>query len=362
MVSTTPQVAIASDLTRSKSLPPIYFYMPQRYWSATNLPQRPEEYWRWQNSAPNKYQWGMYNWTLQTYLYLKADGFPCELIGEMPDSGIVIAHKDFLSAHLKPSPKVLLICIQGDKTRHAYAQLHVVQNLQDEVRKSRPSLWDSCYMPHWIQSALIPRDPSRGDRFENIAYLGDPVNLAPELTDPSFQQQLEAMGLRWSIVGRDRWHDYHDIDAVIAIRSFTPRSDYRVKPALKLCNAWHAGVPAILGQEPAFQAERKGELDYFEVTSVEATLSAIQQLRDDLDLRHAIIANGRIRARETHASQLTARWRQFIANTAVTAYDRWCASPSWQQQLFLKRRDWSLKQARIQERWQAIASPSVKPS
>ncbi|HEY9620313.1 MAG TPA: hypothetical protein V6C78_08090 [Crinalium sp.] len=354
MVSVFSPSAIARDTTTVQTIPPIYFYIPKRYWASVEFPQHPQEYWAWQNINPAKYQWGMYNWTLQTYLYLKADGLPCSLVQEMPSEGIVISHKDFLPDHAIPNRNTLLICIQGDKTEHPYAQLHVVQNLQDQQWKERPTLWDSYYMPHWIQSSLIPRNPERGDRFENIVYMGDAVNLAPELRDPSFSKALEEMGLRWRVVGRDGWNDYSEIDAIVAVRSFTSLSSYRVKPALKLCNAWHAGVPAILGQEPAFQAERKGDLDYLEVTSLEDVLTALQVLRDDVELRQAIVSNGRIRARATNEMQLTQRWRQFLTHLASPMYERWCNQPEWQRQIFLQRRSLVLKQARFRNRSQSF--------
>jgi hypothetical protein len=353
-ISLSPLDSISLETDRVKSLPPIYFYIPKRYWPANGFPKHPEEYWDWQNTSPGKYQWGMYNWTLQTYLFLRSSSLSCSLIDQLPEEGIVISHKDFLPDHLQPGPKLLLVCIQGDKTKHPYAQLHIVQNLQDEVRAAQPTLWDSYYIPHWAQSSLIPRNPARGDRFETIAFMGDPVNLAPELHDVSFQKTLAAMGMNLKIVGRDGWNDYSDIDAILAVRNFAYRNDYRVKPALKLCNAWHAGVPAILGKEPAYQAERKSPLDYWEVESLAEVLKAIQCLRDDVELRRAVIANGHIRARETSAVYLTARWCHFLANTAAAAYDRWCNGFTWNRQIFIKRRYMALKKERLQQRLHAL--------
>jgi hypothetical protein len=47
------------------------------------------------------------------------------------------------------------------------------------------------------------------------------------------------------------WHDYSTDDLVLAVRDLTEK-DALVKPASKLVNAWIAGVPALLGPEPAF--------------------------------------------------------------------------------------------------------------
>lgn len=61
------------------------------------------------------------------------------------------------------------------------------------------------------------------------------------------------------------------------MRSFS-QNDYYDKPALKLFNARHAGVPAILDAESAYRAERMSELDYIEVMSVDGTLLALKLL------------------------------------------------------------------------------------
>jgi len=356
MVLIPSQVAIASSLTTPKTLPPIYFYIPQRYFPAEGFPEHSDDYWAWQNTNPGKYQWGMYNWTLQTYLFLKEDGFPCSLVGELPTEGIVISHRDLLPDHVRPNHKTLLICIIGDKVEHPYAQMHIVQNLKDTSRRKRSALWNKHYFPHWRQSSLIPRNPERGDRFENIAYMGEIKNLAAELCDPSFKESLEEMGLRWHIVGREGWNDYSEIDAIVSVRRFIPLKNLRVKPALKLCNAWHAGVPAILGKEPAFQAERVRDLDYLEINSLDELLNTLKHLRDDVELRQAIVANGRLRARETSSVNLVRRWRRFLLETATAEYERWYGGSIWNRQVFFQRRYAVVKRKRIQKRLQNTLS------
>ena len=39
-----------------------------------------------------------------------------------------------------------------------------------------------------------------------------------------------------------------------------------LKPPSKLFNSWLAGVPAVLGHESAYRAERRSDLDYIEVS------------------------------------------------------------------------------------------------
>ncbi|HBB32109.1 MAG TPA: hypothetical protein DDZ80_18700 [Cyanobacteria bacterium UBA8803] len=325
-------------------MPPIYFYIPQDYWPAGELPESADTYWQWQCSMESSYNWSLYNWTLQTYLRLKDDGFPCELVATIPDEGIVVAHRYSLPDELQPGSKLLIVCLQADKGRHTYAQLHVVQNPHDDIFSKSATLWQSYCIPLWTQPGLIPRSSERGDRFENIAYLGRERELAPELKEPSWQEHLEALGLRWHILpNRSDWNDYSTVDAVLAVRSFGRQSSYNWKPPSKLLNAWQAGVPAILGNESAFRNARKSELDYLEVTSVDEAIAALKRLRDDRELRQAMIENGRIRAADTTPASLTARWRNFLTDIVVPAYHHWCMSSDWTRQLFLTRRALDIK-------------------
>ncbi|MCA1992192.1 MAG: hypothetical protein LDL41_09130 [Coleofasciculus sp. S288] len=318
-------------------LPSVYFYIPESDWPADYIPQSPETYWQWMKSryemseSNQMYKYlGKYNWTLQAYLYLKADGFPCELTNTLPEEGIVLSHRNFLPFHLQPKPRLLLVCIKADYEQHPYAQLHIVQNPQETK-----TIRDSYYIPNWPQPGLLPRNPGRGDRFENIAFFGIEKNLAPELRDLSWQEQLKALGLRWQVVSRAHWNDYRDVDAILAVRNFCEQESYSWKPATKLYNAWHADVPAILARESAFQAERKSELDYLEVTSLNDAILALKRLRDDLQLRHAMVENGRVRAEETKPAKLVSQWHNFITDVAVPAYDRWCKASSWNKHSYV---------------------------
>lgn len=311
------------------------------------MPERPNIYWE-------EFGRGIYCWTLQTYLHLKASGFPCQLVGSLPNEGIVLAHRDSFPYSLRPGAKVLMVCMKADQNPHPYAQLHLVQNPQEVLL-----LRDSYHIPLWPQPGLIPRDPARGDRFETIAYFGLTFNMAKEFKDPSWQKQLEALGLHWQVVRRDRWYDYSDVDAVIAVRSFS-RQDYTWKPATKLYNAWHAGVPAFVGGDSAFRAEYKSELDYIEVNSVDELIVALKCLRDDPARRQAMAENGRVRAMETKPEQLVARWSNFLTEVAVPTYEQWCKASKWSKQTFLQRRSWAIRMNSITQRLRSLILPLQK--
>ncbi|AFZ47931.1 hypothetical protein Cyast_1978 [Cyanobacterium stanieri PCC 7202] len=304
------------------SLPPIYFYLPEKDW-LDDMPNIPDVYWE-------EFGRGIYCWTLQTYLYLKADGFPCKLVKNIPDEGIIIAHRDSFPYELRPKEKQLLICIKPDRNPHPYAQLHIVQNPQDAK-----VLKNSYYIPLWRQPGLISRKLERHNLLENIAYFGINSNLAPELKDPSWSRKLAELGLNWIIMPRNRWYDYSEVDAIIAVRSFDQQS-YIDKPATKLYNSWHAGVIPLLGQESAFQSEQKTDLDYFEISSVDEAIAILKQLKDNPKLCQQVRKNGQKRASETSPGNIVKQWRYFLTNIVILKYIDWCNTSRGQKQFYLQ--------------------------
>lgn len=341
-----------------RPLPPIYFYVPQPYFPS-EMPTSADENWQ-------GFGLGIYAWTLQTYLRLRSQNFPCELVSTLPDAGIIIIHHNALRAHqnrLKPTAKQFIICIKAESQPYAYAHLHIVQNPLEQ----KPG--HSYYLPHWPQPGLLPRSPERGDRFQTIAYFGHTASLAPELNRPEWKTQLQELGLTWSPLANSNhwnryntidngWNDYRPVDAVVAIRSFNARQlrqqrHYRAKPATKLYNAWLAGVPAVLGCESAYRAERQSELDYLEVDSPQAAIAALQRLRDDDLLRRAIVENGHQRARSIHPAQITERWCHFLQEIAVPTYQQWCHQPSWVQRAKMQQTMLRSRSIRLQNQcWQ----------
>jgi hypothetical protein len=324
-------------------LPPIFFYLPQKI-----LPTEPL-----QCSSKFVPVNGPQNWVLQTYLRLKENGFPCHLVSEIPDQGIVICHRRSTDYSYRPNSKTLAICIKGDIASHPYTQIQVVQNRLE--CKLAPLAIQSIsqdiyllpgaryYMPHWPQANIQPRNDTKVE-FMNIAYFGITFNLASELRSQTWTQEIEKLGLCWKRqTDPYYWSDYRTIDAIVAIRSFQVTNGYSWKPPSKLFNAWIANVPAILGPESAFQAERKSSLDYLEVKSVEETLSALKKLRDDPDFREAIVKNGQKRAQEIQPSKLVNRWRNFLIEACVPAYERWCGLSNWERKQYYWRRDLAVK-------------------
>jgi hypothetical protein len=187
-------------------------------------------------------------------------------------------------------------------------------------------------IPHWPQPGLIPRDPSRGHRMEHIAFKGEPTSLDDRFKTPEFLAALARMGMRLDIPQKDRtvnastWYDYETSDAVIAIRNLTLR-DSKIKPASKLINAWIAGIPALLGPEPAYREMRQNDLDYFEIKDVAGALATLQRLRDDPALYAAVVENGRRRAADFVPDRMVRRWQDLINGPILRAWRGWQSTP-----------------------------------
>ena len=334
---------------------PIYFYIPKQYFPESGIPEQPNVYWHQFNLGITP---GVYAWTIQTYQYLKADGLNCQLVGELPAEGIVFAHRKSLPTDFKPNDRTLIVCLKAESSAHPYAQIHVVGNEKDldyqnmifGDRYLYPN--QKFYLPHWRQPGLIPRNSSRQEKFENIAFFGESQNLASQLRGSQWRETLANMGLQWHIVGKNRshtWNDYSYIDCIVAVRQFDTEAKYTWKPALKLYNAWHAGVPAILGQESAYREARRNELDYIEVATYEELLAALHKLKQHPHFRQQMIANGFERARETSILRITALWQELIATEIIPAYCHWCKSASYRH-LFLHKRElaWHSREQRKQ--------------
>ncbi|NJN00001.1 MAG: glycosyltransferase family 1 protein [Phormidesmis sp. RL_2_1] len=263
-------------------------------------------------------------WIVGTYARIKQAGIPCEIVSHLPAQGIVIADRDSLGNHYPYLPNTLIVCACADREFHPSAYFHIVQN-PVALTKKKNALWRPHYIPHWIQPNLIPRSAERGDRVENVAFIGTRSNLAKEFSSETWLQGLKDIGCNWlPIFEPERWSDYSNIDVVVAVRDFSG-SPHDHKPASKLVNCWSASVPAILGPESAFVSLKKSELDFIAAHSIEQTLSEIKQLKNDPLLYSAMVNNGTTRIAEFTQAQITKRYTDFFGNYVFPEYDQWLA-------------------------------------
>jgi len=269
-------------------------------------------------------------WVVQTCLRLTRAGEPVRLVDRVPSRGTLVYHakheREVLS-QLNGHRDLVLVSIRADKRESRHADLEVVQNGRwaDAGRRH--------HIPYWPQPGLMPRDPDRGSRVERVTFKGFDVNLHEYFFGREWRRWLLDNGFEWAhhSMGfedseRDgvavEWHDYRDIDAVVAFRPKPEgrlgRRGFTSKPATKLYNAWHAGVPAILAPEYAYRELRRSEIDYLEILAPEDARGALLRLRHEPDLYRSMAENGRLRATEFTHDAIVQSWSELLNITVPT--------------------------------------------
>jgi len=311
----------------------LYFYLHPFLWPKGELPDDPDVNW-------SGFSFGPYTWTIQTYLRLKKAGVSCVLTSEMPDKGIVIAHRESWHSDdshyadpLSSAGDRFIVDVSCDLNLYTPANIHIVQN------PSQTKYLNCYYLPHWPQPGIVPRDPARGHVIENVAFFGNQKNLAPEFKEEAWGRAMKEMGLNFiskfkpfdhtdaSTYGFDEfWNNYSDIDAIIAVRSFGS-SGYDHKPASKLFNAWLAGVPSILGRETAYSHYRKSEFDFIEVNSMSDVIVSLKRLQDDELYWSKIMGNAAVRSREITHDKVVDKWIDLIEKVIIPEYRTYINRP-----------------------------------
>lgn len=260
-------------------------------------------------------------WILQTYLHLREAGHPVSITDTLPSDGILVllVEPEFLESFARQYGQehrtLLLATIRADIIgfRSPLGDADIVQNgkFADEER--------TFFIPHWPQPGIRPRDPARESTIENIVFKGGYGSLHADFRSERWYESLEERGLRFHIASAETegdipsWHDYRTADLNLAVRPpFDDGGLYYQKPASKLVNAWHAGVPSILGPEYAYRELRSSPLDYIEVTSVDEAIQAIDRLRETPMLYRRMVEHGRQRAAEFTPERITERWAEIL--------------------------------------------------
>lgn len=245
-------------------------------------------------------------WIILTWARLCAVDCPFEpvLSCRAVDNAVCVFHWDDATP-AQGVHRCFAVVVQADRPRPALSDLTVMQNglveEQDLCRK----------IPLWPQPGLIPRNPARRTRLEVISYFGSDQYEPHFVKTDAFQEALRQRGVRFANRFQGTWHDYENVDAVLAIRDCPPVV-MATKPASKLINAWKARVPAMLGPEPAYRELRRSPLDFLETDSAEAVLDAIDRLQGSPELYQAMVENGMKRAEAFDDNLLAARWIELL--------------------------------------------------
>jgi hypothetical protein len=265
-------------------------------------------------------------WIHQTMLRLADAGYPvrpCSLV-DAASCEVVVVHPGRVRQLVRTlgrttSTRVLLA--SSDKTYgRRFADLSAIQHLRIDGSRQ-------VHVPHWPQPGLLRRDAT-DHRVARAEFKGDPATLHRDLRGASWSSELDALGITWHISPRpspsgtttDRgphpWSDYRRTDVIVAIRGETNK--LHNKPASKLVNAWRAGVPAVLGPEPAFRELRCCDLDYIEAETAADALRALERLQIEPRLYSAMVEHGLRRARDFEVDVVRAAWVQAICRARQT--------------------------------------------
>ncbi|WOB45207.1 glycosyltransferase family 1 protein [Thermoleptolyngbya oregonensis NK1-22] len=260
------------------------------------------------------------SWIVLTYLHLKRRNLNVFISDRFVPGEICVVSSPDLGIRDLTFNSFMVGC-RGDGSKPALCNMAIVQN-----RANVESATD-IFIPLWPQPGLIPRLKERGNTIENIVFNGYEINLYAPFCSSEFQQELENLGVKLIINGSPEsgpvmWHDYSTNDLVLAVRDLTEK-DALGKPASKLVNAWSAGVPALLGPEPAFRDLRQSELDYIEVKTPKAVLEAIQRLKAQPETYQKMVLNGFRRVQEFSVDNIIKQWCQALAEPIAENYKRW---------------------------------------
>lgn len=268
----------------------------------------------WRATSPNVC------WIATTYVRLRDAGFTCTAGRDLAPEAINVVSLWDVGARDAPWAHYCVVC-RNDGPEPWFGQHVVVQN----------ACYDCSGRNHhldlWPQPGLLPRDETRGDRIEALFFPGTVNNLRADFRSGPFIRRLEELGVQLHIAdiedGRaPDWRDYRQRDLVLAIRSLTT-VDQRHKPASKLINSWLAGVPAILGREPAFRALRRDRYDYLEAQTPDEVLRAIDRLKSEPDLYRRHREQCRRRAPAYTVEAMVERWVRYLTGPVTAGWYRW---------------------------------------
>ena len=246
-------------------------------------------------------------WVWQTWGALRRAGCVTEVVTDIPAKGIVITMASLLPPDFCAPQGLFVADIVADALPHPGAHLHLVQNAAHSKR-----LRCSVYVPHWPQPGLMPRDARRGHTFERVCFFGDPANLDSTLRTKAWAESLRTRtGAVFELRSAERWHDYNDVDAVVAARDFSGRPQLR-KPATKLHNAWLAGVPFVGSNESALGSGGHSGRTYLSAGSPTGMLGRLEELSRNVEMRKTLVRNGWQQARELTNERMTARWLDLL--------------------------------------------------
>lgn len=303
-----------------KPTPHIHFYSRRRFKSWPDLDRLTRD------DIPrlqSRFRMGVDVWIVQTFLLmapaLREAGFQVSAGADIPAGCMLIAHRDDLNALFDGLHRSFIVAVRTDRAPARVAHAEILQNGLQVGQ-------NEYFVPSWPQPGLIPRDESRGNDLQRIAYFGRQDSLPPWFFSADFLGRLADRKVEFE-VRHKVWNDYHDIDLVLAHRLEAPTM-LQQKPGTKLCNAWLAGVPALLSPEPEYRRLRESPDDFMEILSADDVIAAIDTLQATPARYAAMRERCRMRAQAFGEDAVATRWLEVLTGPLADQYDHWLLSGS----------------------------------
>lgn len=333
--------SVKLHIMREKS-PNIYFFIPSKK-IVSNFDIDITSYWNWVNrfirytpldlpdGSGKCGSIGPYNWTIQTYIYLKLFKYKYHITDSLNVDGIIISHSDFLPRYIKPKSNRFIVEIKPDRSlKSIFANFVIIQNIYDPIYQGlRRFFISSAYIDYWPQPSIIKRHLSRGSKIKNVCYIGKMEQFISNVND--LKKEVKKLGMNFKIVPKKEWNDYSEIDVIVAVRRKADNDKNSVasnlstskKPASKLINSWIAGVPAILSRDDAFLRLKKTENDFLEADNLNEIIIQLKKLRSDPKLFNNMIKNGIERSEVFYPQAIAKQWHSLIQKKIIPNYFIW---------------------------------------
>lgn len=308
----------------------LHFYCPAPDFVAS-APSDLGDYWGWVTAMLERSgvrlgngeycDWhGPFSWTIQTHLQLRAHGIGTTLVSAVPESGVVLSHSDFWIGVPPARAGQHFVEIKPDRSPVLEAPLLTIcQSAFDPLLEDASAPRDRvAWVPYWPQPSLVPRGAGRPPQVTRAAFLGNERNLLDVRGRERLTEGLDRLGVRFATIPRSGWHDYSELDVVIAVRegaadgAMSQVTDPRAKPATKLVNAWLAGVPAILSPDPSYLAIAEPGIEFLAAESADEILDAVRAVQRDVGLWRILVERGRRRAEDFDADAVRRAWQDLI--------------------------------------------------
>ncbi|PWT77537.1 MAG: hypothetical protein C5B60_02570 [Chloroflexi bacterium] len=311
---------------------PMAFFCPVPVLVAT-VPRDPANYWQWINGEldklppiprpdkiPLRSYHGPYGWSIQSWMYLR-DEIDVHLLYQILDVGMTLAHSDFWPKNIVANERQFFVEIKPDRNlKLANPDAVICQTAEDPLFDSELARQGRVFaVQNWPQNNLIRRNPQRR-HVTTACFHGNSANLLTSAGILQLRTRLQDAGIDFCMPARPAWHDYSNCDVVVAVRrpehfehEMVGAFNVRTKPAAKLINAWHAGVPAILSPDPAYERLRRSDLDYITATTVDEIVGAVRLLEQDHTLYQAMVENGARRATDFTVKAVAQSWIELLS-------------------------------------------------